>query len=214
VLLAARDNSVRKVVYASSSSVYGDTPILPNREDLLPKPQSPYAATKLVGEYYCQVFRQVYGLPTVCLRYFNVYGPRQNPKSQYAAAIPRFIQRINNGDPPVIFGDGKQTRDFLFVKDVVAANILSATKDVYGIFNVGKGEQVTIYDLTELIIKLMGGKKLKPIYHEPRLGDIKYSLADISKARRFGYEPKHSLKAGLKETMDWFLQHYPATLVE
>ena len=114
-----KDNGVKKVVYASSSSVYGDIPTLPKREDMTPNPQSPYAVTKLAGEYYCHVFRQAYALPTACLRYFNVYGPRQDPNSQYAAVIPRFIKRVSQGSSPIIFGDGEQTRDFTFIKDVV-----------------------------------------------------------------------------------------------
>ena len=156
VLLAAKDNGVKKVVYASSSSVYGDTPTLPKREDMIPNPQSPYAVTKLAGEYYCHVFRQAYALPIACLRYFNVYDPRQDPNSQYAAVIPRFIDRISQGKPPIIFGDGEQTRDFTFIKDVVQANILAAESNATGIFNVGKDERTTISQLAELIIGLIG----------------------------------------------------------
>ncbi len=139
VLLAAGENSVKKVIYASSSSVYGDTPTLPKKEDMIPHPLSPYAVTKLAGEYYCQVFHKVYKMPTVCLRYFNVYGPRQDPNSQYAAVIPRFIKRDSEGSPPIIFGDGEQTRDFTFIKDAVEANILAAESDACGVFNVGSG---------------------------------------------------------------------------
>ncbi|MFH0768099.1 MAG: SDR family oxidoreductase [Chloroflexota bacterium] len=201
VLLAARDNGVKKLIYASSSSVYGDTPTLPKREDMLPNPQSPYAVTKLASEYYCRVFHQVYELPTICLRYFNVYGPRQDPNSQYAAVIPRFIDTISRGSPPVIFGDGEQTRDFTFVKDVVAANILAAESELTGIFNIGNGESISVNQLTGLIIKLMGST-LEPIHEAPRLGDIKHSLADISRARAFGFEPKFSLEAGIRETKE------------
>jgi UDP-glucose 4-epimerase len=204
VLLAARDNRVRKVIYASSSSVYGDTPTLPKREDMPPNPQSPYAVTKLAGEYYCQAFEQVYGLSTACLRYFNVYGPRQDPSSQYAAVIPRFIQRARKGSPPIIFGDGEQTRDFTFVKDAVEANILAAERDACGIFNIGKGEKLSINELAELIIELVGNK-VDTIHQEPRPGDIRHSLAEISKARGFGYEPKYCLETGLRETIEWFL---------
>ncbi len=201
VLLAARDNGVKKLIYASSSSVYGDTPTLPKREDMLPNPQSPYAVTKLASEYYCRVFHQVYELPTICLRYFNVYGPRQDPNSQYAAVIPRFISMISRGSAPVIFGNGEQTRDFTFVKDVVAANILAAESELTGIFNIGNGESISVNQLTGLIIKLMGSK-LEPIHEAPRLGDIKHSLADISRARAFGYEPKFSLENGIRETKE------------
>ena len=200
VLLAARENGVKKVIYASSSSVYGDTPNLPEKEDMIPRPLSPYAVTKLTGEYYCRVFSQVYKLLTVCLRYFNVYGPRQDPNSQYSAVVPKFIQRVLEGQPPFILGDGEQTRDFTFVKDVVEANILMAENDASGIVNVSHGESITINKLAKLIINIIGSN-VEPIYQEPRLGDVRHSLADISKARAYGYEPKYSLEAGLSETI-------------
>jgi UDP-glucose 4-epimerase len=201
VLLAARDNGIKKVIYASSSSVYGDTPILPKEEDMPPNPQSPYAVTKLAGEYYCQVFQGVYGLPTIYLRYFNVYGPRQDPDSQYAAVIPRFITRASQGESPIIFGDGEQTRDFTFVKDVVEANILAAKSNGTGTFNIGKGEKTSINQLAELTIKLVGNN-VEPIHEEPRPGDIMHSLADISKAREeLGYNPRYDLEQALKETI-------------
>ncbi len=203
VLVAARDNHVNKVIYASSSSVYGDTLPLPKREDMLPNPLSPYAVTKLAGEYYCQVFHQVYGLPTVCLRYFNVYGPKQDPNSQYAAVIPLFIRRTFEGESPIILGDGEQTRDFTFVKDVVEANILAAQSDACGVFNISRGERITINQLANLIIELVGNK-VKTIYQEPRPGDIKHSLANISKAKAFGFEPRYDLEVGLVETIRWF----------
>ncbi len=203
VLLSARDNHINKVIYASSSSVYGDTPTLPKSEGMVPNPLSPYAVTKLAGEYYCQVFHQVYGLPTVCLRYFNVYGPRQDPNSQYAAVVPRSIKRSCEGNPPVIFGDGEQTRDFTFVKDAVEANILAAESDACGLFNISRGESITINRLAELVMELVGNK-IEPIHQEPRLGDIRHSIADISKAKSFGYEPKYDLKVGLAETIRWF----------
>jgi len=200
VLLAAKENKVKKVIYASSSSVYGDTPTLPKKEDMPPNPQSPYAVTKLCGEYYCQVFHQLYGLPTVSLRYFNIYGPRQDPNSQYAAVIPIFINRLSEGKPPIIFGDGEQTRDFTFVKDAVEANILAAESDAKGVFNIGTGQRVTINNLAGLINKLTG-KDIKPICQEPRPGDIRHSLADISKAKQFDYNPKYNLEEGLRETI-------------
>lgn len=205
VLLAARDTAVKKVVYASSCAVYGDTCTLPIKEDTLSNPQSPYAVTKLAGEYYCQVFHQVYGLPTVCLRYFNVYGPRQDPNSDYSAVIPRFIQRVLDGKPPIILGDGEQTRDFTFITDVVEANILVAESQATGIFNIGSGQSISITRLAELIIGL-AGINVKPIHEEPRQGDIKHSLADISKAGSFGYKPKYSLERGLRKTIASF-QH-------
>jgi UDP-glucose 4-epimerase len=200
VLLAARDNGVKKVIYASSSSVYGDTPTLPKTENMPPNPQSPYAVTKLAGEGYCQVFQEVYGLPGACLRYFNIYGPRQDLDSQHAALIPRFISQILQGKPPVIFGDGEQTRDFTFVKDAVAATILAAESDATGIFNIGTGNRVTINQLTEFILKVTG-KDLKPLYQQSRSGDVRHSLADISRAKGFGYEPQYSLEDGLRETI-------------
>jgi UDP-glucose 4-epimerase len=205
VLLAARDNGVRKVIYASSSSVYGDTIILPKREDMLPNPQSPYAVSKLAGEYYCQVFQGIYGLPTVCLRYFNIYGSRQDPDSEYAAVIPRFIKRASAGSPPIIFGDGEQTRDFTFIQDAVDANILAAESNATGVFNVGRSKSITINQLARLVVKLMGND-IEPIYEGPRPGDIRHSLADISRARAFGYQPKWSLGEGLRESIRSF-QH-------
>lgn len=203
VLLAASQNKVKKVIYASSSSVYGDVPVLPKNEDMTPRPLSPYAVGKLAAEHYCQVFEQVYQLPSVSLRYFNVYGPRQDPSSQYAAVIPGFISRTLEGKPPIIFGDGEQTRDFTFVRDVVEANLLAARSDVCGVLNVSRGVSITINQLAELIIKLIG-KKLEPVHQEPRKGDVKHSVADISKAKSFGYEPKYDLEKGLAETLKWF----------
>ncbi|MBI2853657.1 MAG: SDR family oxidoreductase [Chloroflexi bacterium] len=203
VLVAAKDNRVKKVVFASSSSVYGESPSLPKREDMPANPQSPYAAGKLAGEYYCQVFGRIYGLGTACLRYFNVYGPGQDPESQYAAVVPRFIKLVSEGKPPVIFGDGEQTRDFTFVKDVVNANILAAESDVIGNFNVGTGKRVSI----NYVVKVITGslkKDLKPLYKEERAGDIRHSLADVSKAMAFGYSPKWTLEKGLMETVRSF----------
>jgi UDP-glucose 4-epimerase len=197
VLLAARDAGVKKVVYSSSSSVYGDTPTLPKREDMIPHPQSPYAVTKAAGEHYCQVFEKVYGLATASLRYFNVYGPRQDPNSQYAAVIPSFIKRTGDGEPPVIYGDGTQTRDFTFVKDAVAANILAAEGGATGVYNIGRGESVSLNELARLVIKL-SGRDLRLVYEGPRPGDVKHSLADITLARGFGYDPKFSLEDGLR----------------
>ena len=200
VLLAARDNSIKKVVYSSSSSVYGDTPTLPKREDMPPNPQSPYAVSKVASEYYCHVFYQVYGLPTVSLRYFNVYGPRYEPNSPYAAVIPRFIKMVTEGRPPVIFGDGEQTRDFTFIKDTVEAIVIAAESSATGIFNVGSGERLSINHLAELVINLVGNT-VKPTHCKPRPGDISHSLADISRIKALGYEPKYNTEKGLKETI-------------
>ena len=204
VLIAARDCGVKKVVYASSSSVYGDTPELPKKENMRPNPQSPYAVSKLTGEYYCKVFSDIYGIKTICLRYFNVYGPKQDPTSEYAAVIPRFINRVLNNQPPIIFGDGNQTRDFTFVKDVVKANILAMEKNVEGVFNIAYGQQISINELANKIMEIVG-VKLNPVYDKPRPGDIRNSLADISLAKqKLGYMPEYSLEKGLEVTIRWF----------
>ena len=200
VLLAARDCQVSKVIYASSCAVYGDNPVLPHREDMLPNPQSPYAAAKVAGEHYCRVFHQVYGLPTVCLRYFNVYGPRQDSNSQYAAAIPKFIDKVSEHNPPIIFGDGEQSRDFIFVGDVVEANILAAESAVTGLINIGTGDAITINRLASLIIEVMG-ETLVPAYRGPRPGEVRHSIADISRARDLGFQPSRTLEEGLRETI-------------
>ena len=206
VLMAARDAGVKKVIYASSSSVYGDTPELPKREGMTPNPLSPYAVTKLVGEYYCKVFNDVYGLNTISLRYFNVYGPRQDPHSEYAAVIPRFVSRILKGEPPIIYGDGQQTRDFTFVKDVVNANILAMKSDATGVYNIASGRRISIQELATLITRLTGrDRDVEPVFDKPRKGDVRHSLADISRARAdMGYKPEYSLERGLEETIRWF----------
>lgn len=159
MLLAARDSNTKKVVCASSSSVYGDIPTLPKREDMPPNPQSPYAVTKLTGECYCHVFQKAYALNTICLRYFNVYGTRQDPNSRYAAVIPNFISMVKKGNPPIIFGDGEQTRDFTFIKDVIKANILAAESEFSDVFNIGRSEKISINSLANLIIDKFSSKK-------------------------------------------------------
>ena len=202
VLIAARDAKVKKVIYASSSSVYGDTPTLPKKEEMAPNPMSPYAVSKLAGEYYCKVFNTIYDLKTVCLRYFNVYGPRQNHNSPYAAVIPLFFRKAIAGKPPIIFGDGEQSRDFTFVMDVVDANIQAAESDATGIFNLGNSQRVTINQLARLIINLTGNEKMQPFHKDKRPGDVLHSQADISKAKlAFNYNPKYTLEDGLKETL-------------
>ncbi len=204
VLVAARDSGVKKVVYASSSSVYGDTPTLPKREDMVPSPLSPYALTKLTGEHYMRLFNDLYGLGTASLRYFNVFGPKQDPKSEYAAVIPRFIAKTFSGEPITIFGDGEQTRDFTFIKDVVQANIKAAESSSVGHFNIAGGKRISINDLIKTIFKI-AGKETKVKYDPVRPGDVKHSLADISKAKEaFGWNPQYSLERGLKETVKWF----------
>lgn len=203
VLLAARDNKVKKVIYASSSSVYGNTPTLPQREDMPASPLSPYALTKLAGEYYCNIFRQIYGLSTVSLRYFNVYGSRQDPHSQYATVIPTFILRVSQNLPPTIFGDGEQSRDFTFIEDVIQANILAAENNAEATYNIGGGRATTINRLAQLILGLMG-KDLPPVHDKPRAADPRYTLADISRAKNFGYEPKWTLENGLRKVIKEF----------
>jgi UDP-glucose 4-epimerase len=209
VLLAARDCGVKKVVFASSAAVYGDTPTFPKQEDLPLAPLSPYAVEKLTAEYYCRVFNTVYGLPTACLRYFNVFGPRQDPASEYAAVIPKFILSILQGRAPTIFGDGEQTRDFAFVGDVVAANLLAAESPTTGVFNIGSGERISLNRLTRLLLQLLGRQDLQPVYQPERTGDVKHSLADISRARAFGYTPSYTLEKGLQETIPSFLSPAP-----
>lgn len=208
VLIAARDCSVKKVIFASSSSAYGDTPELPKREDMNPNPLSPYAVTKLIGEFYCNVFDEVYDLKTVALRYFNVYGPKQDPHSDYAAVIPKFIKRIQEGKPPIIYGDGTQTRDFTSVDDVVSANMLAAESDAKGVYNVATGKRITINELANVIMAIMG-RDLDPIHEKQREGDVLHSLGDITKAKKdFGYAPGDKLEANLKETVKWFRKLY------
>jgi UDP-glucose 4-epimerase len=206
VLMASKEEGVKKVVFASSSSVYGDTPTLPKVETMLPNPQSPYAVSKLTGEYYCKVLNEVYTLPTTSLRFFNVYGPKQDPESEYAAVIPRFIHKLKENRPPVIYGDGGQTRDFTFVKDAVRAAILAAesVKANGEVFNVGGGKRITINELARKIAKLMD-RKFHSEHSEPRKGDVRHSLADIGKgARLMSYSPKYSLDYGLADTITYF----------
>ncbi|KUG19936.1 MAG: SDR family oxidoreductase [Methanomicrobiaceae archaeon] len=204
VLVAARDCGVRKVVAASSSSVYGDTPTLPKSEDMHPHPLSPYAVSKLACEHYCSVFSDLYGIETACLRYFNVFGPRQDPNSEYAAVIPKFITRLLRNEPPVIYGDGGQTRDFTYVKDVAAANIRAMESDAAGVFNIACGYRISLNELASLMMEIIGFR-IDPVYEDPRPGDIRDSLADISKARAaFGFSPSYSLHDGLAETIAWY----------
>lgn len=200
VLIAAKDTNIKKVIFSSSSSVYGDTPTLPKKEDMSLNPLSPYAITKATGEMYCKVFQDLYGIQTVCLRYFNVFGPRQDPNSQYAAVIPKFISSILNNESPVVFGDGEQSRDFSYVKHVVAANILSCKSDKTGVFNIACGRRISINELISYINEILG-KNIKAKYIYERPGDIKHSLADISKARSFGYNPVGDFKDELSSVI-------------
>ncbi|MEA1864989.1 MAG: SDR family oxidoreductase [Euryarchaeota archaeon] len=206
VLVAARGAGVKKVIYASSSAVYGDMPELPKRENMKPDPKSPYAVAKLAGEYYCKVFNEIYGLKTVALRYFNVYGPRQDPSSDYAAVIPKFVNRIMAGKGPIIYGDGEQTRDFTFVRDVVQANVLAMESDATGVFNVATGTRISINDLAGMVMEIIGNR-VGCVYEEPRAGDVLDSLGDISRVHAgFGYVPRYGMEEGLKETIGWFMR--------
>jgi nucleoside-diphosphate-sugar epimerase len=207
LLLAARDCKVKRLVYAASSSAYGDQPTLRKVETMLPDPLSPYAVAKLVGEYYCQVFTRVYGLETVSLRYFNVFGPRQDPSSQYSGVISRFISALLSGQRPVIYGDGEQSRDFTYIDNVVTANLKAAetTNGVGQVINIANGERVTLNQLLAQIKQLTGRNDVQADYQEFRKGDVRDSLADISRAREFlGYAPQVNLQTGLKLTMDWW----------
>lgn len=205
-LIASRDEGVKKVVYASSSSVYGDTPVLPKREDMPPNPLSPYALTKLTGEYYCRIFSSIYGLKTICLRYFNVFGPNQDPASQYAAVIPRFITALLRGESPIIYGDGEQSRDFTYVDNIVFANLLAAfSPEGSGkAFNIGCGRRVTLNEMLTLLAAIQN-VSIAPVWQEARPGDIRHSLADIALAASvLSYEPKVSLEEGLRLTLEWY----------
>ena len=206
ILEAARKADVQKIVFASSSSVYGDNPKLPKEESMIPNPLSPYAVSKLSGEKYCQVFTRIYGLKTIALRYFNVFGPRQDPNSQYSAVIPRFIKAIKNNESPVIFGDGEQSRDFTFVRNVIEGNILAATTDCEAglAMNCACHGRITLNELVAMINEILG-KDIKPIYKEPRAGDIKHSFADIQLAEKnLNYKPLVTFKEGLKITIESF----------
>lgn len=206
LLLAARDAGIKRFVYAASSSAYGDTPTLPKVESMPPGPLSPYAAAKVVGEYYAKVFYEVYGLETVSLRYFNIFGPNQDPASQYAAAIPAFVTAILKDEKPTIFGDGEQSRDFTYVDNVVEANLLAAKAEHTAgeVLNIACGRAVTVNQIIEIINELLG-KNIKPLYTDPRPGDVKHSLADITLAEKtIGYKPTVQFKQGLQKAIDWY----------
>jgi nucleoside-diphosphate-sugar epimerase len=204
VLIAARDIGVRRVVYASSSAVYGDTPTLPKHEDMPANPTSPYAVHKLTGELLCAVFTRIYKLETVALRYFNVFGPRQDPASEYAAVIPRFLTALIEKRQPIVFGDGEQTRDFTYIADVVQANLLAATSPaaVGYALNIGCGNLVSLNMVLRIAGELLG-TRVEAEYHEPRQGDVRASLADISRAQRLlGYNPTIGFREGLARTLE------------
>ena len=208
LLVAARDAGVKRLVFASSSSVYGDTPELPKHEAMPPVPLSPYAASKLIGEHYCRLFTELYGFETVSLRYFNVFGPRQDPASTYAAVVPKFIDSLQRRTPPDVHGDGLQTRDFTFVADTVRANLLACEAPAEAVgrtFNVACHQQITILDLFRTIRDLVGTGGIEPNHTPPRPGDVRHSFADISRAAELlGYRPTWSLRDGLAKTVEAF----------
>lgn len=206
VLMAARELGVRRVVFSASSSAYGDTPTLPKHEEMTPQPLSPYAATKLTCEHYCAVFAKVYGLETVSLRYFNVFGPRQDPQSDYAAVLPAFISHMLRGERPIVYGDGEQTRDFCYIENVVRANLLASECDAAQgqAVNIACGERTSLNE----ILKLINGHlntSIEADYRDPRPGDVKHSLAALDAARELiGYEPEILFAEGLSRSIDWY----------
>ena len=204
VLEAAAEAKARKVVLASSAAIYGDNPAVPKVETMFPEPKSPYAVTKLDGEYYLEMFRRERGLATASLRFFNVFGPRQDPKSPYAAAVPIFIEKALRGDPIAIFGDGGATRDFIYVKDIVGALVFAATSEaVVGTHNVGYGRKMTVLELAREVLRLTGSSS--PVEHKPeRLGDVRHSMASSDKLRSAGWKPAHSVADGLAATVEYF----------
>ncbi|HEX9422977.1 MAG TPA: SDR family oxidoreductase [Pyrinomonadaceae bacterium] len=207
LLLTSREKKVRRVIYAASSSAYGDQPTLPKVETMLPEPLSPYAVAKLVGEHYCQVFTRVYGLETISLRYFNVFGPRQDPSSQYSGVISRFISALLGGKRPVIYGDGEQSRDFTYIDNVVDANLKAAesSRGIGQVINVANGERISLNQLLAELKSLTGRFDAVADYEAARAGDVKHSLADISRARDLlGFEPRVDLRTGLERTIDWW----------
>jgi UDP-glucose 4-epimerase len=208
LLLAARDARVRRVVFSSSAAVYGDHPA-PHHEGLAPRSLSPYAAAKHSGEQLCRSFSHVYGLPTVCLRYFNVFGPYQNPRSSYAAAVPIFMTALIEGKRPTIYGDGRQSRDFVYVSNVVDANLLACGSEaaIGGVFNIGAGGETDLLGLLAILSEL-AGREVEPVFAPPRVGDIHRSYSDISRAAAMlGYRPHVGLTEGLRETFTWYREH-------
>ena len=206
LLIAARDAGVKRLIYAASSSAYGESPTLPKVESMPASPLSPYAVQKLAAEQYCSVFSRCYGLETISLRYFNVFGARQDPTSDYAAAIPAFVSCILRGEPPKVYGDGEQTRDFTYIDNVIEANLLaaSAAKTTGEVVNIACGEHLSVNQIIDRINHLLG-KRVRPEYLPPRAGDIKHSWADISLAQRLlGYRPVVGFEKGLQQAIDWY----------
>lgn len=209
LLLKARDAGVKRLIYAASSSAYGNQATLPKVETMRPEPLSPYAAAKLMGEYYCQVFSNVYNLETISLRYFNVFGPRQNPSSMYSGVISRFIDALMSGKTPIIYGDGEQSRDFTFVANVINANIKAAqtTRGIGQVMNCSNGERISLNQLLEVLKKITGKPEVQPEYQVERAGDVKHSQADNSRAKEYlHYEKLVGLEEGLEKTINWWKQ--------
>ena len=210
VLYAAKANGVRRVIYAASSSAYGDSDTLPKVESMMPNPLSPYAVTKYTGEMYCKIFYRIYGLETIALRYFNVFGPRQDPNSQYAAVIPKFIIAYLSGKSPTIYGDGEQSRDFTYIDNVVSANLsASEAKETHGeVINIACGKRITINQLSDIIKKELKSQ-INPIYGNERPGDVKHSLADITLANKLiNYKPIVDVYEGLQRTIEYFKEKW------
>lgn len=206
ILIAARDAGVRRVIYAASSSAYGDTPTLPKKEEMVPNPLSPYALQKFIGEQYCRLFFQLYGLETISLRYFNIFGPKQDPNSIYSAVIPMFIDALISGRAPVIFGDGEQSRDFTYIDNVVHANLLAmnAERTQGDVVNVACGRRVSLNQLLKILQDIIGSH-VSPLYEEPRQGDVRHSLADIKKGKAIlNYDPRVGIEEGLRKTVEYF----------
>jgi nucleoside-diphosphate-sugar epimerase len=211
LLESSRNHRVRRFVHASSSSAYGDTPVLPKREDMPPNPMSPYALQKFVGERYCQLYFRLYGLETVSLRYFNVFGPSQDPYSEYSAVIPKFATKLANGDRIIVYGDGEQSRDFTYIDNVVSANLLALTarRAAGSVINVGCGERITLNQLIRILEEILGVRATVD-YQPARSGDVRDSLADISLARDLlGYEPQVGVTEGLRRTVTWLKNNAP-----
>ncbi len=207
LLLKAKQQGIRRVIYAASSSAYGNQKTLPKVETMIPCPLSPYAAAKLMGEYYCQVFSRVYGLETICLRYFNVFGPKQNPSSQYSGVISRFIDSLMSNNRPIIYGDGEQSRDFTYIANVVDANIKASqtNKGIGEVINVANGERITLNDLFDTLKVITGRNDINADYQTERKGDVKHSQADNTRAREWlRYEKLFDLESGLRQTIEWW----------
>lgn len=212
ILIAARDAGVKRVIYAASSSAYGDTPTLPKREDMVPNPLSPYALQKFVGEQYCRLFFQLYGLETLSLRYFNIFGPKQDPNSIYSAVIPRFIHALLSGRPPVIYGDGEQSRDFTYIDNVILANLLAmkVERTQGEVVNIACGRRVSLNQLLKILQDVLG-IHTRPLYEEPRKGDVRHSLADIGMAKELlNYAPRVGIEEGLRHTAEYFKRQITA----